>query len=59
MAIYKVKHECTVCHNGITVYRHCGKYNYYKCDKCNLIFVLDRQTDKYVRAYEPRKTIKL
>lgn len=59
MAIYKVKHKCNICHEGITVYRHCNKYNYYKCDKCNLIYVLDRKTDKYIRAYEPRKTIEL
>lgn len=59
MAIYKVKHHCNVCHNGITVINNCKKYNYYKCDKCNLIYVMDRQTGKFIRAYEPRTTIKL
>lgn len=59
MSTYKVKHTCNVCHDGLTVRMHNDKYNYYYCDKCNIMYVLDKQTDKYVRAYEPRKTIKL
>lgn len=59
MAVYKVKHQCNTCHDGLTVCRHNEKYNYYYCKQCNIVYVLDRQTDKYIRAYEPRKTIKL
>lgn len=59
MAIYKVKNHCNICHEGITIINNTDKYKYYKCDKCNLIYVMDKQTGKFIRAYEPRKTIKL
>lgn len=59
MAVYNVRHKCNICHNGIIVINNSDKFKYYKCDKCDLIYVLDRKTDKYVRAYKPRKTIKL
>lgn len=59
MSIYKVKHQCNICHNGIIVINSNERYKYYYCDKCNLIYVMDKQTEKFVRAYEPRKTIKL
>lgn len=55
-AVRKTKHRCTVCSDYIKIVRHNGNYNYCKCEKCNIIYVVDRKTDKYVRAYEPRKT---
>lgn len=55
MSIRKVKHHCNICHEGITVKNNFGKYNYYYCKNCNLIYVLDKNLDKFVRSYEPRK----
>lgn len=57
--VYRTKHQCRVCHDYIKIKHHNDKFNYYYCDKCNLIYVYDRVKERFVAAYEPRKTIKL
>lgn len=58
-AIRKTKHRCKVCNDYIKVYRHNAKFSYCLCDRCNIMYVIDRKTDKWVRSYEPRKLLSL
>lgn len=55
--IYKTKHQCRVCHNGIKIKYHKQHLSYYYCDNCNIIYVYDKNLGRMIRAYEPRKTI--
>lgn len=58
-AIRKTKHRCKVCNDYIKVYRHNHKYNYCRCERCNIVYVIERKTDKWVRYYEPRKVMRM
>lgn len=53
--IRKTKYQCNICHDGIKIKYHKHNLSYYYCDRCNLIFVFDKNLDKFVRSYEPRK----
>ena len=53
--IYKTKHKYQVCHESIKIKYHRQNLSYYYCNNCNLIYVFDKNLDKFVRSYEPRK----
>lgn len=55
----KTKMKCNICHQYIRVQYNNSKYDYYKCDDCNVMFVKDHVTGKVVKAYVPQKELNI